>query len=246
MEPKYDNIGIGYSKRRMSDPEIARQLNSKLQGATRILNIGAGTGSYEPKNIDLVAVEPSAKMIAQRDPGSHPVVQSFAESLPFENNSFSHTMTVLSMHHWSDRKQAYSEINRVTTKKFIAISWNPDSEPFWLTKEYFPEIYETDLTIFPSIEDIKNSFKNVEISPLLIPFDCQDGFLAAYWRRPEAYLDKEVRNSISTFSKLEKLKQGLAKLESDLKQGIWETKNKSILESKWLDAGYIIITADTV
>lgn len=96
MKPIYDNIGINYSVRRCTDPKIAKQLYAELHGATRIVNIGAGTGSYEPENVDLVAVEPSAEMISQRKVGSHPVEKAFAEKLPFENSSFSHTMTVLS------------------------------------------------------------------------------------------------------------------------------------------------------
>ena len=140
MNAIYDRIGVNYSVTRCTDPQVAQQLYAELQGATRIINIGAGTGSYEPENFDLVAVEPSAEMIAQRAADAYHVEQAFAESLPFDDNSFSHAMSVLSMHHWVDRPQAFSEINRVATEKFVTITWDPDSEPFWLTRDYFPEI----------------------------------------------------------------------------------------------------------
>jgi ubiquinone/menaquinone biosynthesis C-methylase UbiE len=117
MNTIYDDIGINYSITRGTDPKIAKQLYAELQGAARIVNIGAGTGSYEPENVDLVAVEPSSKMISQRKMGSHTVQQAFAETLPFENSSFSHAMTVLSMRHWENRALAFSEINRVVTEK---------------------------------------------------------------------------------------------------------------------------------
>ena len=107
----YDAIGINYSVTRATDPKIAEPLYAELQGATRIVNIGAGTGSYEPEHVALIAVEPSGEMIAQRKAGSHPVEQAFAEKIPFENSSFSHAMTVLSMHHWKDKAGAFSEIN---------------------------------------------------------------------------------------------------------------------------------------
>ena len=161
MAAIYDNIGINYSVTRGTDPKIAKQLFAELQGATRIVNIGAGTGSYEPENVDLVAVEPSAEMISQRKMGSHRVEQAFAEKLPFENNSFSHAMTVLSMHHWENRALAFSEINRVATEKFVAITWDPKSDPFWLTRDYFPEIHEMDKDIFPDLEELSEHFDEV-------------------------------------------------------------------------------------
>lgn len=243
MNAKYDDIGTHYSVTRCTDPKIAKQLYAELQGATRIINIGAGTGSYEPDNVELVAVEPSSAMISQRKMGSHRVEQAFAEKLPFENNSFSHAMTVLSMHHWENRALAFSEINRVATEKFVAITWDPKSAPFWLTRDYFPEIYAMDKVIFPDLEELNEHFDNVKISPLLIPNDCKDGFLAAFWKRPEAYLSSKVRQSISPFSKLKHLSEGLKKLEEDLTSGVWEETNRSILDSLSLDVGYKIISA---
>ena len=243
MNAIYDKIGINYSVSRCTDPQIAKQLYSELQGATRIINIGAGTGSYEPANVDLVAVEPSSKMISQRELGSHRVVKAFAEKLPFENNSFSHAMTILSMHHWESKELAFGEINRVTTEKFIAITWDPKSHPFWLTRDYFPEIHAMDVRIFPELEELADNFDDVKISPVQIPSDCKDGFLAAFWKRPEAYLSNTVRQSISTFSKLEHLSEGLEKLEEDLASGAWLTNNHATLDSPSLDVGYRIISA---
>lgn len=245
MKPIYDTIGSGYARKRQPDPRIAEQLFKEFQGAEKILNIGAGSGSYEPPGIDLIALEPSQKMIDQRPPDAHPVIQGSAESLPFENQHFSHTVTVLSMHHWADRKQAFAEINRVTRDRFVALSWNPGSVPFWLTRDYFPEIFEIDQSIFPNVEEISQHFSEVEMRPLLVPEDCIDGFLAAYWKRPEAYLDQAVRDSISSFTKLKDVTEGLDRLRSDLESGAWHTKNESILHAPSLDAGYVLITGKT-
>lgn len=245
MDAIYDDIGINYSVTRCTDPKIAQQLYDELQGAARIVNIGAGTGSYEPGNVELVAVEPSAEMISQRKLGSHRVERAFAEKLPFENSSFSHAMTVLSMHHWEDRERAFSEINRVVTGKFVAITWDPKSDPFWLTRDYFPEIYEKDKCIFPELEIFNEYFDAVSIIPLPIPSDCKDGLLAAYWKRPEAYLSSEVRQSTSAFSKTKCLSEGLQKLEDDLASGVWVKNNHTILNSSSLDVGYRIISAKT-
>jgi len=243
MDAIYDDIGNNYSVTRCTDPKIAKQLYSELHGATRIVNIGAGTGSYEPEDIELIAVEPSSVMISQRKVGSHSVEQAFAEKLPFENSSFSHAMTVLSMHHWQDRARAFHEINRVATEKFVAITWDPKSEPFWLTRDYFPEIYEMDKRIFPDLEELNAYFDEVTIRPLQIPSDCKDGFLTAFWKRPEAYLDSKVRQAMSPFSKIKNLSEGLQKLEDDLASGLWARNNHAILDSSYLDVGYRVISA---
>jgi SAM-dependent methyltransferase len=243
MDAIYDEIGINYSLKRCTDPEIAKQLYSALEGATRIVNIGAGTGSYEPENRQLVAVEPSAEMISQRNTGSYPVEKAFAEKLPFESGSFSHAMTVLSMHHWENRPLAFSEINRVATEKFVAITWDPESEPFWLTRDYFPEIYEMDKRIFPGLEELNDHFDEVQVNPLKIPGDCKDGLFAAFWKRPEAYLSSRVRQSTSPFSKVNNLSEGLHRLEEDLASGLWAKNNYTILDSSSLDVGYRVISA---
>jgi len=130
MNAKYDKTGINYATRRKNDPRIAIQLFSKLDGAQRIINIGEGTGSYEPDYIDLVALEPSLEMIGQRSLNSHPVIQGTAEFLPFSDNSFTHALTILSMHHWKNRDKAFNEINRVATQGFVAVTWSPESQPF--------------------------------------------------------------------------------------------------------------------
>jgi SAM-dependent methyltransferase len=243
MDAIYDDIGNNYSVTRATDPIIAEQLYSELHGATRVVNIGAGTGSYEPEDMELVAVEPSSVMISQRKAGSHRVEQAFAEQLPFENNSFSHAMTVLSMHHWQDQARAFQEINRVATEKFVAITWDPTSEPFWLTRDYFPEIHEMDKRIFPNLDELNEYFDEVTIRTLQIPGDCQDGLLAAFWKRPEAYLSSHVRQAMSPFSRIKNLLEGLQKLEDDLASGAWARKNHDILGLSSLDVGYRLISA---
>ncbi len=245
MKAMYDKIGTHYSVMRQTDPTIATQLYAELEGAIRIVNIGAGTGSYEPKNVDLVAVEPSAKMIAQRRADAYPVEQGFAEKLPFEDNSFSHAMTVLSMHHWQDKPCAFNEINRVTTEKFVAVTWDHNSDPFWLTRDYFPDIHETDRHIFPDLDLFSEHFDEVKIRPLQIPADCKDGFFAAFWKRPEAYLNPQVRQSTSPFSKVKNLDEGLQKLADDLASGAWARKNQNMLNLDSFDAGYRLISAKT-
>lgn len=244
MSEIYDVIGKGYTLGRRTEPRIANQLHAYLDGAESILNIGAGAGAYEPDNIDLVAVEPSAEMLRQRAPTAAPAIRAGAERLPFADKRFSHALTILSMHHWRDRAAAFAEITRVTRDRFIALTWNPECQPFWLTRDYFPQIYATDLEIFPRRTEFEQHFDNVNLAVVTIPGDCIDGFLAAYWRRPEAYLKAEIRNNMSSFSKIDDVDSGLGKLRADLDSGTWIKRNHDLLEADSIDAGYCIVSAD--
>lgn len=240
MTEIYDQIGKGYSAGRRTDPFIAAQIYEHLGQSGSIVNIGAGTGSYEPLNRDLVAVEPSIEMIKHRPRGAYPVKKSTADDLPFDDKSFDCAMTVLSMHHWKNRNRAFEEIKRVTRARFVAVTWNPKAKPFWLTKTYFPEIYEMDISVFPTVDELANSFKQVELHPLLIPRTCIDGFLAAYWARPSAYLNKEIRNGMSSFFKISRLEEGLQKLSADLESGKWHTDNLDLQGLEAIDVGYVV------
>ena len=244
MTAIYNAIGKHYALGRRTDPRIAAQIHSTLSNADSILNVGAGTGSYEPAHIRVTAVEPSEAMIKQRGRTAAPAIQAQAESLPFKDGHFSHCTTVLSMHHWENLEKAFNEIKRVTRHRFIAVTWDPHSNPFWLTRDYFPEVHQIDSEIFPELTRISRSFSRTEVSVLKIPADCFDGFLGAYWRRPEAYLDQLVRANMSTFSKCTCLNEALARLSADIESGAWATRNRDILNSEAFDAGYRVIVAE--
>lgn len=240
MKTLYDEIGKHYALGRREDPTIAANLHQFLEDAESILNIGAGTGSYEPLHKNLVAVEPSCEMIAQRPPDKAPVIRAFAERLPFEDDRFSHSMTVLSMHHWGDRQKAFAEIRRVSRDCFVALTWDPGAQPYWLTADYFPEVHAIDAAIFPSLKEIAGCFESVKFYPVPIPKHCIDGFTAAFWAKPNAYLDPRIRSNMSTFTKIRHLQDGLNRLGSDLESGRWQEKYGELSNLEALDVGYVI------
>ncbi len=247
----YDTIGRGYSAHRRPDPRIAAAVEAALGDAVSVVNIGAGTGSYEPRASGgprVLAVEPSEVMIRQRPapPAGAPCVQGFAEALPVETASFDAAMAVLSAHHWADLERGLSEMARVARKRAVLLSWIPDapgSAEFWLTRDYFPEILAHDRTIFPEARALTAMLERligpVRMSALTIPHDCVDGLLCAYWRRPERYLDPEVRGAMSSFSRID-AEAGLARLRDDISSGRWEERNRAILGLDALDLGYRI------
>jgi hypothetical protein len=136
---------------------------------------------------------------------------------------------------------------RVVRKRVVLLTWVPDARPFWLTEDYFPEIAANDRKIFPStpalITTLERIIGPVHIAPVPIPHDCTDGFLCAYWRRPESYLSTDARNAISAFAKAD-TEPGLAKLRSDLESGCWAERNHHPLGLDALDLGYCIFCCE--
>jgi SAM-dependent methyltransferase len=238
----YDTLGQGYALRRRADPRVAARMHAALGRARSVLNVGAGAGSYEPADRRVVAAEPSAVMVAQRRPGSAPAVRAAAERLPFASASFDAAMASLTLHHWSDWRSGLREMRRIA-RRVVVFTWDPGSDGFWLVQEYFPEIISFDVGAFPTIEGMAEVLGPLEVRPVPIPADCTDGFLAAYWRRPETYLDPATRAAISGFARVPDVAPGLARLASDLADGTWAARWGHLLDLDELDCGYRLVVA---
>lgn len=238
-DPAYDTIGLNYADLRRPDPRIAALIECALGGAETVLNVGAGTGSYEPSGRRVTALEPSATMIAQRPVGAAPAIQGQAEALPFPDDSFDAAMAVLTVHHWSDQPQGLRELRRVARGPVAVLTFDPLARP-WLT-DYLPELSVLDEAQMPAIGDYARHLGPVDIQPVPVPRDCSDGFLYAYWARPAAYLDPRIRTGSSSFWKLPAAQAGLARLERDLASGAWHERHGHLLEQNALDVGYRLI-----
>jgi SAM-dependent methyltransferase len=254
MSPRvsYDTIGRGYGTRRRPDSRIAAAIRGALGDAASVVNVGAGAGSYEPADLAVVAVEPSREMIAQRGAGSAPAVQGSAEALPFPAGAFDAALAVLTVHHWGGRAGGLAELRRVARRRVVIVSWEPAArDDFWLTREYIPALIELDAVVFPTVAELEATLGPVRVSPLPVPHDCLDGFLGAYWRRPEAYLDAGVRSGMSTFARLgpeaaRSVAAGLARLADDLATGRWEARFGHLRAQEEADLGYRIVVAERV
>jgi SAM-dependent methyltransferase len=246
MSAVYDEIGRGYSVTRQPDARIAQVIREALGEARTVLNVGAGTGSYEPAGLQVVAVEPSYAMIQQRPASAAPVVQAVAEHLPWADAAFDATLAILTIHHWPNRAAGLTELRRVARHRVVLLTWDPACrDAFWLINQYIPQILALDVPRFPSMAELSRCLGRIEVRPVPIPYDCQDGFLGAFWRRPESYLDPNVQRAISGFAQLppEVVNAGLARLTEDLRSGQWETRFGWMRTQTSLDLGYRLIIA---
>lgn len=244
----YDEIGRTYGVTRGTDPRIAAHVHAALGDANSVINVGAGTGAYEPNDRHVVAVEPSWVMISQRPPGSASAVQALAESLPFRTASFDASMATFTVHHWTDPVRGLAELRRVARHRVLVLTTDVDVwETAWITRHYFPAIGEIDRRRLMPISDLVEALGGrARVIPVPVPHDCRDGFTPAYWRRPWAYLDPEVRAGISTFALIGDAArtEGLRRLARDLETGRWAERFGHLLRLKELDTGQRLIVAE--
>jgi SAM-dependent methyltransferase len=244
VRPLYDDIGRTYAATRREDPRLRDRIADALGDAGTVLNVGAGAGNYEPRDRDVVAVEPSAVMRAQRPPGAARAVDASAEALPFADASVDATMAVLTDHHWPDRAAGLREMRRVARLRAVLFTFDPSYiDAFWLTRDYIPGF--RDLPGM-TLEEIARHLGATRIEPVPLAHDWQDGCLMAFWRRPEAYLDPVVRANISVFSLLaaEEVDESVARLRADLESGAWAKRNRDLLDAEELDGGYRLLVAE--
>jgi SAM-dependent methyltransferase len=243
----YDRIGRSYAEQRRPDPRIAGPVLRALGDAARVLDVGAGTGSYEPPTgaSDTVAVEPSAVMLAQRPAGAGRAVRAVAEALPFPSGVFDAVMAVLTTHHWSDASVGLAELRRVAPRRVVVAYDVRRHNSLWLLADYLPSVAERETRRSPSVEDIAAGIDAQRIEVLPIPSDCIDGMTTAYWRRPEAYLDPEVRACCSGLAQAEQalVDAAMARLADDLRTGRWYERYGHLLELEELDLGLRLIVS---
>jgi len=225
----YDSIGTTYTSTRRTEPRIAEQIWTALGDAQTVLNVGAGSGSYEPADRAVTAVEPSAVMRAQRPAGAAPCVAATAQRLPFADQSFDAAMALATVDHWPDPIAGLRELRRVARRVVVFTHDASDPDRFWLTRDYLPE-HARLWAGRPSLAELAGAIA-AQTEPVPIPWDCADGFYEAYWRRPEAYLDDQVRRGMSIWARVgpHAEQRAIRNLRADLASGRWEQRNRDLL-----------------
>jgi SAM-dependent methyltransferase len=242
-QPIYEQIGQGYAHSRQADPRWAELIHRALKGSRNLVNIGAGSGSYEPGFMEVVAVEPSRVMVRQRPKNSAPVVRANAEQLPFADDAFDVALAILTTHHWLDPSAGLREMRRVARSQVI-VTWDPMifAQRFWLVRDYLPEIGQREQSL-ATLSKVLEVLGNAEVTALNVPADCVDGVFGAYWRRPDAYLSLTLRSAMSGLALTESalVERAMKQLRTDLASGAWRERNAELLELQALDLGYRLV-----
>lgn len=242
----YGVIGATYSDFRRPDPRIAAILRNALGDAGTVLNVGAGAGSYEPVDLVVTAVEPSASMRAQRPPHLVSAIDALAESLPFADARFDAAMTTFSVHQWSDLASGLAEVRRVTRGPVAILTCDPDLlDRFWLA-EYAPEVIETERRRYPAIARLAAGLGGtVTVEPVPIPLDCIDGFNEAYYGRPEALLDARARAACSAWSFVDptRASEYADRLRNALDSGEWDRRHGTLRHQASFEGSLVLVRA---
>ena len=236
----YDTIGATYTVTRRTDPRIAARIWAALGDARTVLNVGAGTGSYEPPGRAVLAVEPSAVMRARRPAGAAPCAAATAERLPFADQSFDAAMAIATVHHWQDPVAGLREMRRVARRVVVFTHDTSDAgwlHRFWLTRDYLPEVADL-LQGRPSLTELARAIA-ARVEPVPVPWDCADGFFEAYWRRPAAYLDEDVRRGMSVWTRVgpDAERRAVRSLRADLASGQWAERNRDLADLDTAELG---------
>jgi SAM-dependent methyltransferase len=241
--PIYDGIGRAYARHRRPDPRIAAQIERAMGDVSTIVDVGAGTGSYEPGDKVVIAVEPSVVMAAQRDPDAAPVVRAVAESLPFADHSFDAALAVFTIHHWRDVVSGLREMARVA-RAVVVLTFDPVAHSdFWLFRDYVPEVNTLASNQVLAPHAVAEVLGAQHVEPVLVPSDCIDGFNWAFWRRPEEYLDPEVRACMSGLALLpdDLVSRRMDRLRTDIADGTWHARYGHLLHQDAIDGGLRLV-----
>ncbi|HEX3240573.1 MAG TPA: methyltransferase domain-containing protein [Solirubrobacterales bacterium] len=242
----YDRHGRTYARHRQADPRIEARVRAALGDAATVLNVGAGTGSYEPRDRWLLAVEPSATMRANRPLGAAPALAASAEALPFDDDSFDAAMACITVHHWHPRAVGLAEMRRVTRGPVVVLTFELGALPAW-QQDVLREGLEIERPRFGLASEIAAELGgSTRIESIPTPADCTDGFFEAYWNRPEALLDPEVRASQSLWELLDEgvEERIVARLAASLQSGEWDAEHGHLRAQESFDGSLRLIVSE--
>jgi len=240
---RYDCIGHGYARTRRPDPRLRELIDRALGDAVTVVDVGAGTGSYEPAGRHVIAIEPSDVMAAQRPPQLAPALRADAAHLPLRDRSVDAALAVLTVHHWRDDAQAgVRELRRVARGPVVIVTFDTEtSRELWMIRDYLPEIAEQDRRDFPSLDQLRRWLGPgiFDVRPVPVSRDTPDWTLASLWAHPERALDPEVTAATSGFARLAPAvrARAVAALARDLASGEWDRRHGHLRSLDALDLG---------
>ena len=245
---RYDEIGCAYASTRREDPRLRDRILSALGDSKTIVNVGAGTGSYEPRDRYVIAIEPSDVMAAQRSADLAPAIRGSAAPLMLRDDSVDGAMAILTVHHWDDQLEAgVRELRRVARGPVVIVTVDTDvGSEMWLLRDYLPEVAALDRVTMPEIAHLAEWLGGtVEVETVLTPRDTPDWTLASFWAHPERVLDETARNATSGFARMDPavVERVVTEVDRDLRSGTWDQRYGHLRDLDALDVGVRLVVA---
>lgn len=246
--PRYESIGQDYARFRREDPRIRERIRAGLGNAHSVVNVGAGTGSYEPTDLHVVAIEPSDVMAGQRPRTLAPAIRAMAADIPLRDNAVDAAMAILTVHHWDEtRERGVRELARVARDRVVILTYDAKvSGAMWLMSDYLPEVAALDASIFPDPGQIASWIGgDVVIETIPIAHDTPDWMLGSYWAHPERVLDASARAATSGFARMSPavVARVVAAVDRDLQSGTWDARHGWLRGLTEFDAGLRLVVA---
>lgn len=241
-EPRYEQIGRGYARTRREEPHLARLIHEALGDARTVVNVGAGAGSYEPRDRHVIAIEPSDVMAAQRPAELAPSIKASAGALPLRDRSVDAAMAVLSVHHWDEEQKRG---RRVARGSVVILTYDPTvSGQMWLMADYLPEVAQLDHRIFPTTDRLASWLGGeTRVATVETPRDTSDWTLGSFWAHPERVLDPQARSATSGFARMDPaiIRRVEQAVQRDLSSGAWDRRHGHLRQLDTFDAGLRLI-----
>jgi SAM-dependent methyltransferase len=242
----YEQRGRGYAMRRRPDPRIAARVHAALGDARTVLNVGAGAGSYEPADRWVLAVEPSATMRAQRPPDAAPAIDARAEALPLDDDAVDAAMACITVHHWRPPQAGLAELRRVARGPVVVLTLDIDAMPAWQL-QHLREGLDLERPRFPTPADVAAALGGrARIETIPTPADCADGFIEAFWNRPEELLRPEVRHAQSMWAILGDGVEDrmVARLAEALRSGAWDREYGHLRDASSFEGSLRLVVSE--
>jgi SAM-dependent methyltransferase len=242
--PTYNRVGLNYTDFRQADPRIEAAIWSALGDARSVVNVGAGAGSYEPTDREVIAIEPSPVMIAQRPPSAAAALEGVAEALPLEDRSVDAAMGVLTIHHWQDLEAGLAEMRRVASRRIVLLTIDTErNSEIWTLSEYFPEAMALERELMPSVATLASILPQASFETVPAPSRCRDEFTSALWDRPELFLDPDLLRGSSLWHHMSPatIERGQERLRADLESGAWDERHGHLRTLPELDIGLRLV-----
>lgn len=137
-------------------------------------------------------------------------------------------------------------MRRVARGPVVVLTFELDALPAWQL-EFLREGIELERPRFGTVEALAAALGGrTKIERISTPADCSDGFFEAFWNRPEALLDPDIRASQSMWALLDDgvEERIVARLGAALESGDWDAEYGHLRSQQSFDGSLRLVVSE--